>query len=572
MSVPQTKDLFDGVTDPNELGQKFEAYKASLDEATEKTVTGRAQFAGPLAEYSQTSGVGTAVDQLDASIATLEKSLSPEQVASLRVELDKAKAAMPDLGKDISLTSPISTGLVPYDLEGPSKKIFPVLTPLRNSIARVKGQGTSRRFKRIKAISGSGTGVGLLNPGIADNSTATFGGLTLQRPPKISYSGDEKNLPYVQMGVSDSVLWSAEFAGLGYEDMRQLSQSSMLYASMLADENVLAFGRGTQSGYSGTLSAPAAATVTARTAGTGETGNTGNIANYYVYITATTPFGESAPSTVLNSTALSATTGKVLDVAITPVVGALGYNVYAGTTSGVANVFFIGSTGFAGSTSGLGLAPLTINFAGGGTGGAVNTGAACPAADTGTAGTNNFDGMFSVCNSSSAGYRTMVNGKLSTTNPGTEYQTAFAAMYDANKANPDTVFFNGHDRAQLSEAIHGGSSSPPGYRITVDSNSGTDVTLGTMVTTLVNEVTGKSVELKVYPWMPQGNSAVISWSLPFPNTEVPNCWQYALVQDYMMVNWPVIQNTYDVSTYWYGALIPYAESFQGFVGGIQKAV
>lgn len=60
------------------------------------------------------------------------------------------------LSKEWTLTNPVSTGLVPYDLEAPAKLLTPRPTPLRNSIPRVKGQGGSRRFK---VISGSTLGL-----------------------------------------------------------------------------------------------------------------------------------------------------------------------------------------------------------------------------------------------------------------------------------------------------------------------------------------------------------------------------------------------------------------------------
>jgi len=42
-----------------------------------------------------------------------------------------------------------STGLVNYDLTGPAKKLYPVLSPLRNALPRVMGNGdTATRWKQ----------------------------------------------------------------------------------------------------------------------------------------------------------------------------------------------------------------------------------------------------------------------------------------------------------------------------------------------------------------------------------------------------------------------------------------
>src|SRR5207302_2067564 len=53
---------------------------------------------------------------------------------------------------------------LPIYLEAPAKLLVPRLTPLRNSISRIKGQGTARKFKRILGWSNSGVG------GVADQT------------------------------------------------------------------------------------------------------------------------------------------------------------------------------------------------------------------------------------------------------------------------------------------------------------------------------------------------------------------------------------------------------------------
>lgn len=62
------------------------------------------------------------------------------------------------LGKNITLTSPLATGFVPFNLVAPSRLIYPVYSPFRNKLPRTQGQGTSYRAKIITGISGSQTG------------------------------------------------------------------------------------------------------------------------------------------------------------------------------------------------------------------------------------------------------------------------------------------------------------------------------------------------------------------------------------------------------------------------------
>src|ERR1019366_796672 len=62
------------------------------------------------------------------------------------------------LGKSISITSPLATSFAPYDLVAPSRLIYPVYSPFRNKLPRLLGQGVAHRAKVITGITGSQTG------------------------------------------------------------------------------------------------------------------------------------------------------------------------------------------------------------------------------------------------------------------------------------------------------------------------------------------------------------------------------------------------------------------------------
>ena len=64
--------------------------------------------------------------------------------------IDQAKALMADATKTITT----STGLTGYSLEAPAKKLYPVLTPLRNRIPRNSHQGQGATATNWKAITG----------------------------------------------------------------------------------------------------------------------------------------------------------------------------------------------------------------------------------------------------------------------------------------------------------------------------------------------------------------------------------------------------------------------------------
>lgn len=585
-------ELFDGAA-PTDLATKVEDYKAALDVAAQEQAARKAaglEWIPPhlAGDVSGTPGVwvGKAQSEPMAALETLEKSVNPDILAGLRAELEKQA----DIVKDISVTSPLASGLVPFDLEAPAKFLAPVLSPLRNSIPRTKGQGLSRRYKRITGISGSGTGgVANLSAAINDSSTIAVGSLTLRRGPKISYAADEKTINYKQFGLSDVVTWSAEFAGQGFTDVRQLSQTSLLYASMLADERHMLAGRGTDAGFVGALGTVSTVNVTlaSRNAGVNETGNSANIANLFIRISAEGMFGEGIASAEINSVLLAAATGKVIDITMTGgfIAGATGYRIYAGTVTGLANQFFAGRTGCWGGTGGAGTAAFTLNFTGAGTGGCINTGANGLAAESASS-ADMYDGILSTqLDPTQSGAIRSVGGKFSTTNIGVEFQDVFAMLYVGGttpgvtgvcsgtqgvKARPSVAWMPGMDRKQLSAAFLGGGSGNPTFFMNVPSGPASQMRMGQVVTGMLNETAGEEEEvaIRVHPWLPQGNSLVLSTSLPTPDSQVPSPFQMVLPQDYMAINWPVIQHTYDVSSYWFGALINYAPMFSGAVANV----
>ena len=79
------------------------------------------------------------------------------------LELFKAAMTEPsDMLKSFVQPSTATTGLQVYDLEAPSKKLYPVLTPLRNSIARVSGgRAIQANWKAIVDINVGNTRAGV---------------------------------------------------------------------------------------------------------------------------------------------------------------------------------------------------------------------------------------------------------------------------------------------------------------------------------------------------------------------------------------------------------------------------
>jgi hypothetical protein len=529
-----------GTNDPKELALRSEAFNESVNKSLEA------------ASIAQTK-------------PELQKSFGLDPV-SIQMQIAAQREIVKDItvGNGTTTGSPIGTGLVPFDLEAPAKYLAPRPTPLRNKLPREKGQGTARRFKRITGITGSGTGgTSNIHPGISETTQNNFAPagaanpLYLARGSKIAYAGDDQIVPYFQFGLSDSVSWQAQYGGQGFQDIRALSAQSLLYSSMLMEEKMLLMGRGTNAAFSGALAAPATVTLTARAA-TGTEVALGLTNKLTVYVTSDAgAFGQSVLSGAVTS-ASALTSGQVVDVTISAVTGALGYNVYVG--AGAAAVassacFYDGRTGsrtftIQGTLPTTGVAASTVT------------------ADT-SAYANGYDGIMAYVTGSGSGYTNNLNSTFNATSPGSEFQTAFASLYNSVKSDPDEILFNGSDRKAMSELLKNSSSN--NYRLTIQQDEIGNAVMGSVITAIQNEVTGKVVPMTVHPWMPQGNTAILSYSLPIPDSQVSNCWSVVNVQDYTGINWPVTQFEYETSSYWYGTFVSYASAWSGSITGITAA-
>jgi len=540
-------------SNPKVAAERHEEYTAELSKA----------LSAPRSFNGETLGTSTdAVAQIETLVAN--KSLSPEAVASLNTALAAQRGAMGDINKEITLTQPLSSSFAAFDLEAPAKLLTPRPTPLRNKLPRKRGVGTSHRVKRILGYTGTGTGgQGNIWPGITETTQNNFAPgasnpFYLERGPQIAYTADDLVLPYNSYSLSDQVSFDANFSGMGYQDLRQLSSTSTLYATMLMEERMLLFARGTASPYSGLLAVPAAPTVTAKAATAllpAVTGVTGKV--WAKVVASAGAFGGTTASAVGSDTPAAS---EYIEVAIAGVAGAVAYDVYVGTGSSApadSAMFYAGTT-----------ATLTFNV----TGALPTTGttvATINAAGNTSAYATGYDGILPTVLGPNSGYNNNINAAFSTGNPGVEYQEVFYNLYNNVKADPDEILINGADRRQLSDSIKNGSTA--NYRLNLTQTEAGDYVGGATIGALYNEITGKMVPLTVHPWLTQGVSPVLSYTLPIPDTEVSDVWAVINVQDYMGIQWPVVQFSYDFSTYFRGTFFCYAPAWNGAVSGIKNA-
>jgi hypothetical protein len=119
-------------------------------------------------------------------------------------------------------------------------------------------------------------------------------------------------------------------------------------------------------------------------------------------------------------------------------------------------------------------------------------------------------------------------------------------------------------RRALAKNLQAGNN---GYRLNFQTGSD-GATIGSVVTAIQNESTGKMVDVIAHPYLPAGTALVHTRALPFPDSGVSETVQAVNVQDMLVIEWPQIQLGYDLSTYQYGTLAFRAPAWSGAITNI----
>jgi hypothetical protein len=566
------KEMFSDAENAAERGDRLEALKEALSASIDRhdrKVDGFVRaprgdaaggYTGPIGVVKGGGGSLRAnaerIEMLAERFGSVSKSMSTDEQNAVTAALAELRDMAGDISKDITSVSP--GNLHPYDLEAPSKQLVPRFTPLRNDIPRGKGIGTAREYRRILGYTNTGMGgVPDASPFFnseSDTGAPIFGQLALRRGQKIEYAMDVHTLAYMEMSLSDMVTWKAQFANLGFESSRALSQMGLLWAHMLGEEKAMLYSRGASaSGYEGAVAAPVIGVTTATTGGAISTGQT-----LYAKVTAKAGGGESLPSSE-QSVAMGAGNFNTFTITVsTEPAGALSYNLYVSNATGTEKF----QTSFVGNSYTLTTNPTT-------------TGAVVPAADS-TANANGYDGFLSVlADPNQAGVVSRVNAPLyvlgGSNNLGDKpFQDSFASLFASVYADPEELWLAAPQRRELVDWVRSDTTGAAAYRITLEEGS-TGITVGGMVSGIVNESspTSRIVDIRVHPYMPAGAGFIRSRHLDIPNSGIGDTTEVIAVQDYMSVDWPQVQFTYDSSTYWFGSLCHYAPKWSAGLFGMQ---
>ncbi len=486
-------------------------------------------------------------------------------MARMSSQLEKALQAQ--LGKGFTLDSPLSTGLVPFDLTAPTLLTYPVYSPTRNRFPRTLGQGAYHRAKVMTAITGSAPGV-MANPGqrISIPELPAGGSMTNwpnQLPGMGSQNVVDLTIPYRFFGLTEAVSWLSQFAGQGFDDLAALASLVLLQETMLAEERAI------WSGTAFPLAVPGTPLLVARTAGSNENALTGVATNLYVRVTTTNYYGETISSPVAS---VAVASGDVVDVDMVPSTGGLQRNIYVGT--GTVDPGVAGSHLMASNVGGV---LFTLQ-------GAVPTATATPpTADTGTSSSTDYEGIMSILsghasNHSGSGYPAdylagYVNNAIGETLGMDVIDTALEALYDSQNAflaDPAELWCEASDATRLAQDLRNAGNNE-NFRFFIEQNDMSNIVAGGAVSQYVNPVTRSIMRITVHPYLPQGTAVPMSYTLPQAQTNLPNVWENVMVQDYISINWPVVDVTFRYSLFFYGTLYCPAPQYNGLLQGLQRS-
>lgn len=444
-----------------------------------------------------------------------------------------------------------SSGLVNYDLERPAKLLYPVITPLRNMIPRLKGNGgTATNWNAITGVNINNVAAGVSegNRGGLINSTVT------------SYLATYKGI-----GLEDYVTFEADYAGEGYDDVRARAVEGLLRATMIAEEKLIIGGN--TSVALGTTPTP---TLTASTSGgtlatatysvicvaltadgyyrsTVSGGVAGSITRTNADASSDTFGGGSAQKSANATVAVTGPTGSV-SATVATVKGAIAYAWYWGAAA----------SEVLGAITTINSVVITAAAAG------TQTAASMPSSDNST---NSlvYDGLISQISKSgsNAYYVSLATGTAGTgstlTSDGAggivEINTALQSFWDNYRLGPSLMLVSSQELKNITKKVIANGGAPL-FRFNMDGNGrnadAVTVTAGAIVGSYLNPFAmdgGNLVKVMLHPNVTPGTIILYSENIPYPLSNVQSPLVMRTRQEYYQIEWPRKSRKYEYGVY-----------------------
>ena len=477
--------------------------------------------------------------------------------------------------ESLAKTVTVSTGLNAYDLQAPAKNLYPIITPLRNSLPRVgrANPGDAARWRTIASIAGSGyDAMGWVPEG--------------QRTASMSYTAQAQVAPYLTLGEEDTVTFEAEAASEGFEDINATATLRLLQKTMRKEETALLGGNASLA-----LGTPAAPSLSA--GGTGATLPAGTYSTIIVALsfegyrnssvaggvaTSKTITGNDGNNYTLNggssmrsaNATQAVTLGQTLSAIAPLVAGAVAYAWYVGAAGSetLQAITTINSATFS--------APLTSG----------QQAATAITADNSRNATLAFDGLLTV------GFNPVNNAYVQTLASGTagtgmfltasgrgsvvEIDNMLVSMWNAYRVSPTVLYVNAQEQRNITNKCLTNASGPLlRYNVAVDGGNGGPygVSASGVVRWYYNPFSidgGFDIPVKVHPDLPPGTILALCERLPvwYQSNQTPNVAEVMTRRDYYRVDWPLRTRRREFGVYAEETLAVYAPFGVGILANI----
>ena len=475
------------------------------------------------------------------------------------------RVAQQSLGKATFTASGATTSLPNFDLEPAAKSLVPVLTPLRNTTPRVKGDGGNAT--NWNAI--TGLNVTNLSLGISEG----------KRGGEMQVTTQALTAPYAVIGMDASVNFEAQEAGEGYDNIEARATLNLLRAVMIGEEKLILGGNSTLA-----LGTPAAPAIT--NSGTGGTIPAGTYQVWVVVLslegylaasisggiplsitrnnldgsTSVYGGGSSALSAASNATTTSGSTSTIT-ANVTAKRGAVAYAWFVGTQAGGAAAAILNQITTVNQN-------VVITSLSGGS----------QVASSVTADNSQnalvFDGLLTYAGkpANNSYYKSMDNTPLTSDSAAgiTEIDTALQSLYDNYRLGPNMILVSSQEARNINKKVIQNSGAPL-VRFTKPADDGNmSVVAGTEVRAYFNKFTGQILPLLTHPYMPAGTILGITTELPYPLPDISNVFRVKTRREYYEVRWPVTTRRYDHGVYATELLQHYAPFSMFLIQNIQN--
>jgi len=458
------------------------------------------------------------------------------------------KAGNPgDLAKSNTFVSPTSAtvGLQTYNLEAPAKNLYPVLSPIRNEMPRVKATGgIQANWKAVTGINTTNVSVGIGEG---------------QRGGNLSVATQEFFAAFRTIGIEASVTEEAELSAEGYDDLRARAANSGLQALMIAEERLIIGGCSSLGlGQTGTPTLAQANSGGALVAGSTlsvicvaltmegvansslATGVPAQITRQNVDGTSTS-FGGGAAIRSPNTTITIAAGNNVNTVtaSVAPTQGGAGYAWFWGTVGNeqlgaITNYSQVVITAL--TASGFLSTSLTTDNS-----------------------TNSlvFDGLLTLNAKTATAYWKALAPGASLTADGfggvVEFDEALRWYYDTLRAAPSRIWLSSQEMQTIKTKFLGGTGNNTSTRFVFNVQAG-QIMGGGLPKGYLNMFAGAAnganeIPLMLHPYMPPGTIVFEIDKLPYPMNNVNNVRQILTRRDYYQREWVQTTRSYQYGVY-----------------------